>query len=392
MLPVKNSNDFHWYTGRVLGLTNSEIENNLYKMIGERTDIFSHYQSLKLESDLFDRRRFLVEALKFYISDFLGTEYCEVKDEKKITYQSNLIELESLEKYLANAVLPDSSFDIWRDCIVEFRLKTPTEDVNLEGELYRLCLPECFIDDINKLAIKCYSPDRSLRNLAICALSNAETDEECATAELINLEYIRRYYNLMGIKISVKKFQKGKIGSLEYSKGSKGGENLPFLPKLPCNISYSDQFYSYINNRIRAEHNLFRLEWEFCKTIRFEHHHIIAKNIDKATNDLLSGVKGVNDIILLTKQNDSEQNKTMMLLLGDFGKCFFTLLTNNVKSDKTERFLHSWYDHDPEWIINAIQMSIIDGELNTRMMSRKIKKYFRREFKYQHIKDMSSCF
>ncbi len=399
MLSIKNKDDFHWYAGRTLNLTNSEIENNLHKMIGTRTDLFSHYNSLKLKSDLCTRRIFLVDILKMYISDFLGTEYCENDDGKKIDCQSNLIELESLEKYLANAVLPDSNFDIWRDCIVELGLKTPTENVDLEAEFDRLDLPKIWTNDINISTIKHYSPDRRLRNLALSALSNAETDEECATAELLNLEYISRYYDLMGITISLKKYQKGKVGSLVFNDGYHGGEELPFLPKLPCNIEYSKEFYCYINNRLRSEHNLFRLEWELCKIVRFGHHSIMVEDMDKTTNDLLFKTSGINDLILLTKQNDLEQNKVMMLLLGDFGKCYFSkfLSDSHCSSDNTKSFLRKWYDHDSQFVINAIQRSTKNNKLNSRCMSREIKKRFSGHggsLRYKHIKDTNplSCF
>ena len=363
----KIRDDFHWFAGRKLGLSNEEITNNLNTLVGNRTDLYGHYSVLKDDADKDEKRAFLIHLIKYYLSDFMGTEYCLVQEEQ-IEEKSKEIELDILEKYAANMVKPDGDWNEWRKMIVNFDLSTPSEFVNLTAELKRLGLPSFYERSINKSGLKFYSADRRLRNLAFTSLNSASNEEEFITAELIHRRFLDVYYRQQGINAKIEHFKGSLFGcTSDDSKNYlqiRGGEQIPFLPLLPPGIMYDAKFYEHVRNIVRGEHNLFKFEWRLAQTIRFGHHDIIVCALDKTSNDCLEQANSYSDLEKLTKQNDVTQNQAITLLKGDYAQCLFTRFLNDsgVKEDEKQNFLRAWLDHDVVFVTSAIEGAYDEGE------------------------------
>jgi hypothetical protein len=157
--------DFHYYVGRKLGLSQAEINSGLSKLVGKPTNFYFYYENLKKYSDVRTKRAFLIEIIKFKMSNFMGTQ--SYKNHHLVDEKAKQIELERLEYFISFIFDPDSDWGKWRKMLVEFGLNTPTEHVDLLEELKKLDLPICYSKHINHKSLKFYSPDRSLRNLAL---------------------------------------------------------------------------------------------------------------------------------------------------------------------------------------------------------------------------------
>jgi len=370
-LLFKLRDDFHWFVGRKLGLSNQEMTDNLGNLVGKRTDLYGHYSVLKDKSDISERRAFLLEVIQYYLHDFLGTDYCELLSEK-IERKSKQIELDVLEGYVSNIVKPDGDWNEWRKMIVNFGLDTPSEFVDLESELKRLGLPKCYKDNINSSAIKFYSADRRLRNLAFTSLKAVSNEEEYITAELIYRRFLDLYYRLQGIDAKIEYYKKSLFGCTSDENKNyeqkRLGEEMPFLPALPPGVIYDAKFYEHIRNIVRGEHNLFKFEWKLAKTVRFGHHDMIVMELDKSSNDCLERAQSYGDLEILTQQNDCDQNKAVVLLKGDYAMNIFSTFLNDsgVETDEKQDFLRKWVEHDTSFVISVIEESYVDGNLDKK--------------------------
>lgn len=368
--------DFHHYVGRRLGLRNNEIKNSLGAMVGKRTDFVSHYFVLKNLAECKLQRIVALEILVLYIMDFMGTEWC-YNYENYIKCNSKHIKLERIEQYLRNVSLPDGSYGLWIKMLDDFHIDPPSSNINLDGEFRRLGIPEKYATYINQKAYLLYYKDRRFSNLASCVLETAESHEEFYTAEKIQKYFLSFYYRQMGMNNDIKSYRK----HLFHCKGvgSSGGLVIPFLPKL-CKMKYSFDFYSYVNNMVRGEHNLFKLEWNMAKCIRFSHHTVVVNSLDKTSNDFLDHVANVKDLFSLTFQNDKIQNDAVRLLTGDYGSCIVSRTMNSftIQNDEIRKFMQNWYDHCPIYVIKSIEKSTNNGKIDAH----KFVRYMRRNLKH----------
>ena len=380
--------DFHYYVGRKLGLSSAEINSGLADLAGKPTNFSGHYRVLKKHADTKIKRAFIIEMLKFKIAEFMGTQI--YKDHYlKIDKATEKIELERLEYFLSFIFDPDSDWGKWRKMMVELCLETPTENVNLVGELKRLCLPICYAGKINNKAIKFYSPDRRLRNLALTALDSAKHTPEIKTAIKIQVIFLESYYRGMGIDVCLCKYKGNFFTKL---RNSLTPTILPFLPKLPLGWYYDPCFYEHIRNIVRGEHNLFKIEWDFLGTIRVANHSILVKSFDRCTNDILECVSSIKDLLFIEPSSVPKQEQSLMLLRGDVGECILNNYgdLSGFTTEKEYDFMRLWYDKDPVYVVCSILKSYNDdGTFNHKKMECLVKARFRcRPHQLKKLKSM----
>jgi hypothetical protein len=196
----------------------------------------------------------------------------------------------------------------------------------------------------------------------------------------------------MGVEVSIK--NNDKIVTKKYNKLVVQSNVIPFLPVLPKGWYYEPKFYNYVRNVVRAEHNLFKIEWSLLSILRLPHHSILVKTFDECTNDILECVKSIKDVILMEESSEIDQERALILLRGDIGECvlsnFYDVsgFTNETEYD----FIREWYDRDPVYVVCSILKCYDDsGNFDKCKMSRAVRTRFKsRPYQLRKIKRIVS--
>lgn len=389
--------EFPYYVGQKLEVSQQNIRNNLHKLVGKPTNFYAYYEAIKECATLQNRRSFVLELLEKEIEDFMGSDLCK----KDLRDASQKIELETLESYLSFVYCADSDWNQWRKMIVNFGLKSPKENVNIRRELKRIGLPECYEKSINGKSLKYYSADRRLRNLAFTTLSEAKHNKEIKTAFKIQLYFLDKYYRYQGIELKLHNYE-GSYFTREVNE--LWSTKIPFLPKLPGNWYYDYNFYEYIRNVVRGEQNLYNIEWKLTRTIRFDNHSLVVCSLDRTSNDHLSGVESIKDLLYMPDQSDWEQEQALTLLRGDACNAIYTNFTDcyGLKTEKEHKFMRQWFDED----CNYVTTSILKCRTGVAPTSRKVgdfdmskmkqlitSRFYKNKYKLQKMnREIDSCY
>lgn len=378
--------DFPYYIGRKLGLSQHNICVGLSKLVGKCPDMGNYYDCLKNYAESEDRRVVVTELIKYGIADFMGVTIHPDKTATKIEKIARDTNIIILERFLSVIFKSDGNWGIWREALNHFGLSTPYEHVDLDGELKRMYLPCGVKKYINKNCLKYYSADRRLRSLAYNTLKYTENKHEINTGCKIQRYYLTVYYRHLGINLNLEQY-KGVCFTKE--KNDLWSEQSPYLPRLPPNWYYYYDFYKYIRNIVRSELNLCKIEWGISRTIRFDNHRVICDALDSTSNDYLDGVKNIKDLMYMPDQDDDTQEMCLTLLRGDACESIFNVYMDRcIMKSQDQKLLRAWFEQDHEYVALSISKCYQeDGSFNNKRMDDCIKNRFQNNrCKYKKLK------